>query len=182
MFPWLTVVSFICKDPFYYMWDFGTAHVSPLFIRAWTSGLLSNRLVDVLMGMLSRLSFQLRWEISVTGTFFGLSSPSEILLHMQKYTLKSEDGPEDKTTSFLSRVTCPVLLSGAGQSLYLDVDHHTRRCYDALTNVEEKDKQLWVPASEGEGGLQAKMGAFALCNQRTYRFLDESFGMERAAL
>lgn len=131
------------------------------------------------MTLLTRVSFQLKWEISVTGTFFGLSSPSEILLHMKNYTLQ-HGGDED--TSFLSRVRCPVLLSGAGKSLYLDVDNHTRRCYDGLTNVEAKDKQIWVPASEGQGSLQAKMGAFALCNQRTYRFLDEAFGIVREML
>ncbi|KAF7182337.1 hypothetical protein CNMCM7691_001817 [Aspergillus felis] len=174
------VKACVSIDPFYDMWDFGTAHVSPLFIRAWTSGWISGGFVDCLMALLSRVSFQLRWEISITGTFFGLSSPSEILLHMKKYTLCSEQ--EDNDKSFLSRVTCPVLLSGAGNSLYLDVNNHTRRCYDALTNVAERNKQLWIPESEGQGSLQAKMGAFRLCNQRTYRFLDECFDNRENAL
>ena len=170
------------------MWDFGTAHVSQLFIRAWASGWLSDGFVDRLMAVLSRLSFQLKWEISVTGTFFGLSSPAKILLHMKDYTLARGGGSigsgkgDGADASFLSRVTCPVLLSGAENSLYLDVDDHTRRCYNALTNVDEKSKKIWVPASTGEGGLQAKMGAFALCNQRTYLFLDESLGVKRASL
>ncbi|KAI1505450.1 Alpha/Beta hydrolase protein [Biscogniauxia marginata] len=178
------VKACVAIDPFYDMWDFGTAHVSPLFIKAWTSGWLSSGVVDRLMGIVSRLSFQLKWEISVTGTFFGISSPSAILLHMKNYTLRGSGDVEDggTNTSFLSHVTCPVLLSGAGKSLYLDVDNHTRRCYDALTNVAAKDKQLWIPESEGQGSLQAKMGAFALCNQRTYRFLDEVFGVVRKPL
>ena len=170
------------------MWDFGTAHVSSSFIRAWTSGWLSNGFVDVLMAILSRVSFQLKWEISVAGTFFGLSSPAAILLHMKNYTLaRGGDSIEDRENdsidpSFLSRVTCPVLLSGAEKSLYLSVDHHTRRCYDALTKVAEDNKKIWIPASVGDGGLQAKMGAFALCNQWTYRFLDESLGVKRTSL
>ncbi|KAK8072678.1 alpha/beta hydrolase [Apiospora saccharicola] len=32
------VKACVSIDPFYDMWDFGTAHVSPLFISAWTQG------------------------------------------------------------------------------------------------------------------------------------------------
>jgi hypothetical protein len=163
------------------MWDFGTAHVSPLFISAWTKGILSSGFVDKLMGLLSRLSFQLKWEISVSGTFFGLSSPAEILLNMKKYTLHG-NGRDAKDASFLAQVQCPVLLSGAGKSLYLDVDNHTKRCYDALTSLGPEDKEIWIPESEGQGSLQAKMGAFALCNQKTYHFLDKAFGIKREPL
>ncbi|KAI5928467.1 alpha/beta-hydrolase [Camillea tinctor] len=179
------VKACVAIDPFYDMWDFGTAHVSPLFINAWTSGWLGSGTVDRLMGIVSRLSFQMKWEISVAGTFFGLSSPSAILLNMKNYTLRGSDGDIDsggESVSFLSRVKCPVLLSGAGKSLYLDVDNHTKRCYDALTSVAPENKKLWIPESEGQGSLQAKMGAFALCNQRTYQFLDEVFGVVRKPL
>lgn len=172
-------VTNLLQDPFYDMWDFGTAHVSKLFISAWTGGIISSGFVDKLMAVLSRLSFQLKWEISVSGTFFGLSSPAEILLHMKKYTLHTKD---EKDESFLSKVECPVLLSGAGKSIYLDVDSHTKRCYDALTALDPKDKVIWVPESEGQGSLQAKMGAFALCNQKTYNFLDKAFGITREPL
>lgn len=182
------------------MWDFGTAHVSPLFVSAWASGILSSGFVDKLMAVVSQLSFQMKWEISVTGTMFGLSSPSEILLNMKKYTLSGRGGVNDdknhspqssvdsdsdsdsNSHSFLSKVRCPVFLSGAGKSLYLDADSHTRRCYDGLTAVAPKDKEIWMPESEGQGSLQAKMGALALCNQKTYHFLDKVLGIRRAPL
>ncbi|KAI0109878.1 alpha/beta-hydrolase [Daldinia grandis] len=173
----------VAIDPFYDMWDFGTAHVSPLFIKAWTGGWISSGLIDGLMRLLSKLSFQLQWEISVSGTFFGLSSPSDILLHMKRYTFRDNDSTGSKTRpGFLARVTCPVLLSGAGKSLYLDVNHHTRRCFEALENVPEMKKEVWVPTSEGQGSVQAKMGAMALCNQKTYQFLDKAFGVVRKPL
>ncbi|OTB17065.1 hypothetical protein K445DRAFT_58234 [Daldinia sp. EC12] len=173
----------VAIDPFYDMWDFGTAHVSPLFIKAWTGGWISSGLIDRMMSLLSRVSFQLRWEISVSGTFFGLSSPSDILLHMKRYTLRDRSSAGDKTeSSFLSRVTCPVFLSGAGESLYFDVDHHTTRCFEALKNVSKTKKKVWVPTSEGQGSLQAKMGAMALCNQKTFQFLDKTFGVARKSL
>ncbi|KAI1352960.1 Alpha/Beta hydrolase protein [Xylaria sp. FL0043] len=175
------VKACVSIDPFYDMWDFGTAHVSPLFIKAWTAGFISSGFVDKLMAVISSLSFQLKWEISVSGTFFGISSPAEILLNMKKYTLHG-NGVDEKDESFLSKVECPVLLSGAGKSLYLDVNSHTRRCFDALTSVAPEDKEIWVPESEGQGSLQAKMGAFALCNQKTYHFLDKAFGIKREPL
>lgn len=89
-------INFSCaQDPFYDMWDFGTAHVNPLFIKAWTGGWISSGLIDRMMGLLSKLSFQLKWEISVSGTFFGISSPSEILLNMKKYTFRLSLGENE---------------------------------------------------------------------------------------
>ncbi|KAM0334356.1 hypothetical protein ACHAQA_001382 [Verticillium albo-atrum] len=154
-------------DPFYDMWDFGTAHVSPLFISAWTNGWIGQGLIDSIMGVLKRASFQLRWEISVTGTFFGLSSPAEILLHMKKFTFAG--GGKDGQT-FLSRVTCPVLVSGAGQSLYMDVDNHTRRCFEGLTNVPLQSKEIWVPSNPSKWCYIAKRNLDAAISlyQKTY--------------
>ncbi|KAI1463642.1 alpha/beta-hydrolase [Daldinia caldariorum] len=173
----------VAIDPFYDMWDFGTAHVSPLFIKAWTGGWISSGLIDSMMKLLSKVSFQLRWEISVSGTFFGISSPSGILLHMKKYTLRGDSNMGAKANaSFLTQITCPVLLSGAGESLYLDVNNHTRRCFQALENVPETKKEVWVPTSEGQGSIQAKMGALPLCNQKTYQFLDRALGIVRKPL
>ncbi|KAK2037445.1 alpha/beta hydrolase [Colletotrichum somersetense] len=159
---------------------FDTAHVSPLFISACTNGGIGQGLIDRLIGALKRVSFQLRWEISVTGTFFGLSSPAEILLHMKKFTFSGQE--QKNGSSFLSRVLCLVLVSGAGKSLYMDVDSHTRRCFEGLTSVSPEHKDIWVSSSEGQGSLQAKMGALALCNQRTYQFLDQALGIKRDPL
>ncbi|KAK8133017.1 alpha/beta hydrolase [Apiospora kogelbergensis] len=174
------VKACVSIDPFYDMWDFGTAHVSPLFISAWTQGWIGQGIIDRVIGVAKRMSFQLKWEISVTGTFFGLSSPAAILLHMKQFTLAVAE--KEEGTSFLSRVTCPVLVSGAGASLYMDVNSHTRRCFEGLTSVPDRDKEIWVPSSEGQGSLQAKMGALALCNQRTYQFLDRALGIVRKPL
>ncbi|KAI8205569.1 Hydrolyase [Colletotrichum sp. SAR 10_65] len=100
-----------------------------------------------------------------------------ILLHMKKFSLagsQQKDGVD-----YLTRVVCPVLVSGSGNSLYLDVDEHTKRCYDGLVNVPLENKEMWVPASPGQGSLQAKMGAVALCGQRSLQFLDRALGIDR---
>ena len=169
----------VALDPIYSMWDFATAHVSPAFIGAWGRGWLSNGLVDGMIGMMMKFSYQMRWEVSLSGTFYGLQSAAEIMLEMKKYTLASRDGG-----SLLNKVNCPVLVSGAASSLYLNADHHTMRAYNALTHLSESkgDKQVWMSASPGQGALQAKMGAMQLANQRTFRFLDEKLGIDRTSL
>ena len=166
----------VALDPIYSMWDFATAHVSPTFIGAWGRGWLSNGVVDGMIGMMMRFSFQMRWEVSLAGTFYGLRSPAEIMMEMKKYTLASTNGK-----SLLERVTCPVFVSGAANSLYVSADNHTMRAYNALTGVKESegDKQVWMSPSPGQGALQAKMGATQLANQRTFKFLDEKFSIVR---
>jgi hypothetical protein len=77
--------------------------------------------------------------------------------------------------SYLQRVKCPVLVTGAAESLYLDVTDHTAMVFNALAG----EKELWVGTSPGEGGLQAKMGAIGLVNQRVFAFFDRQFGVVR---
>ncbi|KAI8315394.1 Hydrolyase [Colletotrichum sp. SAR11_59] len=173
----IAVAACVSIDPFFDMWDFGTAHVSRLFLSAWMNGWMSRDVIDTLMNTLKTFSFQLKWEISVAGTFFGLSSPSDILLHMKKFSLAGSQ--QKDSVDYLTRVVCPVLVSGSGNSLYLDVDEHTKRCYDGLVNVPLENKEMWVPASPGQGSLQAKMGAVALCGQRSLQFLDRALGIDR---
>ncbi|KAL8727215.1 MAG: hypothetical protein Q9166_006179 [cf. Caloplaca sp. 2 TL-2023] len=136
-------------------------------------------MVDKMIGLMIRFSYQMRWEVSLSGTFYGLRSPAEIMLEMKKYSLASTGGG-----SLLERVQCPVLVYGAASSLYVNADHHTMRAYNALTELQESkgDKQVWMSPSPGQGALQAKMGAMQLANQRTFKFLDEKFDIKRRAL
>ncbi|KAK4130814.1 alpha/beta-hydrolase [Trichocladium antarcticum] len=165
----------VALDPLYSMWDFATAHVSPAFVGAWDRGWLTDGLVDAVIGLGMRTSFQMKWEVSMGGTFFGLTSPARILTEMKRYSLALPDGK-----SYLERVKCPVLVTGASESLYIDATHHTMRVFNALTGVGEKDKEVWMAGTPGQGSLQAKMGALQLANQRTYQFLDRALGIERA--
>ncbi|EKG11530.1 hypothetical protein MPH_11023 [Macrophomina phaseolina MS6] len=167
----------VALDPLYSFWDFATAHVSPAFIGAWDRGWLSNAMVDAVISVMMKLAFQMRWEVAIAGTFFGLESPALIMQEMKRYSLALPDG-----SSFLHKVTCPVLVSGASESLYLEADHHTMRVYNALTNQSEDDKRVWMAPTPGQGALQAKMGALQLANQKTFAFLDEKLGVKREAL
>ncbi|KAL2132706.1 hypothetical protein VTI74DRAFT_3469 [Chaetomium olivicolor] len=143
----------VALDPVWSMWDFAMQHVSPAFVGAWDRGWLSSGVVDAVMGLGMRLSFQMRWEVGVAGNFFGLSSPAAIMQEMKRYTLGLSGGKG----SYLDRVRCPALVSGASESLYLDPGHHSARVFEALTNVADEEKQLWLASTPGEGGLQAKV-------------------------
>ncbi|KFY92173.1 hypothetical protein V500_04260 [Pseudogymnoascus sp. VKM F-4518 (FW-2643)] len=158
-------------DPFYDMWEFATHHISPTFIGGWTSGWISDGFVNGTIGLLSKLDFQLKWEVNVASWFFNLETPAATLKEMKKYTLK--DG-------FLARVKCPVLVSGAAHSLYFNPVYHSLSVYNGLTALNEEEKQVWMPDTPGEGGLQAKVGAFGISAQRTFQFLDEVFKVDRA--
>ena len=164
----------ISVDPFYDMWDFGTRHISPVLMGAWTGGWLSDSLVDRVMRLGSNFDLQLRWEVGLAGSLFGIGSPSQMLKEMKRYTLV--DG-------FLPRkVQCPVFVSGAGKSLYFDTEEHTMRIFNDLKHLGEREKRVWIPSRPEEGALQAKIGAWGLLNQKAYGFLDEVFKVERESI
>ncbi|RDL40493.1 Uncharacterized protein BP5553_00472 [Venustampulla echinocandica] len=167
----------VAMDPLYDMWDFGTQHTSPAFISAWMNGWISNATVDRLINFGVSLSFQMKWEVYLAGAFWQLDSPTDILLEMKKFTFKLPNG-----NSFLDRVTCPTMISGAEKSLYLDVGSHTMMVWKGLYHIGERDKEIWMAAKPADGALQAKVGAFGLSNEYTFRFLDEKFEIEREVL
>ncbi|MCJ1261273.1 hypothetical protein MMC22_001137 [Lobaria immixta] len=164
-------------DPLYDMWDFATAHISPTFMGAWMGGWLSNGMVDGIIGLMARFAFQMKWEVSIAGAFWQLDRPTDILLQMRKYTLRLHDGG-----SFLARVKCPILISGADKSIYLSIEAHTTQVWNSLSHIGERDKALWMAKTPADGALQAKIGALDLSNEYTFRFLDEKFGIRRPVL
>jgi hypothetical protein len=167
----------VAMDPLYDMWDFGTQHVSPSFINAWMGGWISNAMVDRIINFAARFHFQLKWEVSLSGAFWQLDNPSDILLEMKKFTLKLS-----KEKSFLDRVACPTLVSGADKSLYLNVGSHTMMVWNGLDHIGDENKELWLAQEPADGALQAKIGAFGLSNEYTFRFLDQRFGIKRERL
>ncbi|PWY76065.1 alpha/beta-hydrolase [Aspergillus sclerotioniger CBS 115572] len=168
----------VAMDPVHDMWDFGTQHVSGTFMKAWIDGWVSNATVDSMINFAARRSFQLKWEVSLAGAFWQLDRPTDILLQMKKFTLKG-DG---ESGGFLERVKCPTMVSGATDSLYLDVASHTMMVWKGLQHLPEADRRLWLAETPADGALQAKIGAFALSNEYTFSFLDEKLGIMRERL
>jgi pimeloyl-ACP methyl ester carboxylesterase len=164
------VKACVAVDAFYDMWDFATHHTSPWLLGLWQDGWISTAAINRVLNVATRLTFQLRWELALTQWIFGVDSPAEALQEMKKYSLK--DGR-------LEKVQCPVLVSSATQSLYLEPSVDAQRILDELAHLPASHKRLWVASEPEDGGLQAKVGAFGLYAQRMVQFLDEHFGIER---
>ncbi|KAH6627326.1 hypothetical protein F5144DRAFT_593582 [Chaetomium tenue] len=156
----------VAVDPLYDLYEFATKHVSKRFFDLWDKGWISDWFVDTFIGLGTQLSFQTRWEILTSAKFLGATTPTDLLRTMRRYTLRDH----------LDRIKCPVLVSGAADSLYLDAEDHTAVLFRGLTHPA---KEIWVARKPGEGSLQAKVGAMALCNQRAFLFLDKHFGVKR---
>lgn len=86
----------------------------------------------------------MRWEVGLTQAFWGIERPSMILREMKRYSLRG---------GYLRQVKCPVLVTGAGKSLYFDTEEHTMRVFSDLNDLGERDRQLWLPSQPEEGGL-----------------------------
>ncbi|KAK4222295.1 Alpha/Beta hydrolase protein [Podospora fimiseda] len=160
-------------DPLYDLYDFATKHVAPGFFDLWSKGWISDWAVDSVIALGVRLSFQTKWEITTSSRFLGATTPTELLNIMRRFTLREKDG------SVLDRLNCPVLVTGASDSIYLNEQDHTAVVFRGLSHPA---KELWLARSPGEGSLQAKVGAMALCNQRVFLFLDERLGIQRHSL
>lgn len=164
----------VALDPFYDMYDFATSHMGPVFgglLGLWMRGWVPSSVVDALVRAAMAVDFRTEWEIGLVQWLMGASSPTQALLQMRRYTFVQDDG-----TSFLSRVRCPVLVSSAGQSLYLKPGTDARRVYDGLSQLTLANKCVWSASKPEEGGLQAKIGAISLCAQRTFSFLNRHLG------
>jgi pimeloyl-ACP methyl ester carboxylesterase len=156
----------VAVDPLYDLYDFATKHVSSGFFELWAKGWISDWFVDAAIGLGMRFSFQTKWEISTSSRFLGATTPTELLRNMRRYTLRG----------YLDRINCPVLVTGAADSLYLDAEDHTAVVFRGLAHPA---KEIWLARNPGEGSLQAKVGAMALCNQHAFAYLDKQFGIRR---
>lgn len=179
------VKACVAVDPPFDFYDFGTDHVAPTIFRLWKQGWIPDAFVNAFITLGTWTSFQTKWEMFATSRFLGVSSPVEMLRAMQRFTLKrptkespKEDRPNDIGSTYLSLVKCPVLVTGAAHSLYFDAAKNTTVIFQALPN---EDKEEWIGITAGGGGIQAKMGALKLCNQRSFAFLDRVFAVERAS-
>lgn len=165
----------VAIDPVYSVWDFATGQTNKTFLAAWEAGWISDKMVDAIVGLMTKLSFNMRWNIHTGGTIYGVRTPCAILKHFQEFTLDLPQGG-----SLLDQVRCPVFVTGAADSLYVSVDSSAKKVFDRLQSQKPgTEKQLWVGEDPGAGGLQAKVGAMHLTNQRVFSFLDTQFNVCR---
>ncbi|KAI1441984.1 alpha/beta hydrolase [Annulohypoxylon stygium] len=172
------IAACISIDPIYDMWDIAIDRMPAAFINAWMSGWLSNNFFNITWRVLSFFDFQIHWELSHCMWIFGKPSAALAMKEMQRWTLR---GPRDNVP-FLSKIKCPVLVSGATGTIYLRPEISTLRVAEDLAHLPEGYKEVWIAHEPGDGGLQAKVGAWKLLQQRTFQFLDRHLDVWRPTL
>jgi pimeloyl-ACP methyl ester carboxylesterase len=172
------VSACVSIDPLYSLWDFVRDRLPPGLAALRGNGWMSDAFLDSIARFARHFSgFQTRWEFENSTWMFGVKEPSQMFRRTMQFVLQEKDG-----SNFLHRLTCPVMITGAGQSLYFKLHNTTERIHAQLINVKEEDKEVWAPEQAALGGLQAKMGAFGLVQMKTFAFLDDKFGIKRHSL
>ncbi|OGM50031.1 alpha/beta hydrolase [Aspergillus bombycis] len=166
----------IAVDPFYSMWEVAITRMPAPFIKAWTSGWLGDGIFNGTMNILSRLNFQIKWEMNQVQWAMGMKTPADAMRRMQDFTLRTADGGE-----YLDQVKCPVMVTGAAASIYATEDPSANKVFSRLQHLPDERKRLWIGKEVSDGGLQAKVGIFGLAQHRVFAFLDEQFGIHRGA-
>ena len=170
------VKACVSIDPFFSMFELAMTRVPQSFVRLWESGWVTDDLFNWTAGLQSWISFQARWELALGVSSMGVESPAAMLRRFEDFSLDTK-----KDGKVLDRVTCPVLLTGpgGGAEMYSSAETGAIKIHKLLTMVPEKNKELWVPTEAADGGLSASIGAWPLLAQRSFRFLDKHFGINR---
>ncbi|CAI6337895.1 unnamed protein product [Periconia digitata] len=163
----------VSLDPPYDMWDLAVDRMPSWFLGSWSSGWISDKTFNRMVSILSRLNFQFKWEMQHMQWMFGTDSAAGAMREIKKFSLHT---PE---RSYVSRIKCPVLVSGAAGSMYFDPKLNSQKIYDALGHLGEHKKKHWTADEVEDGGLQAKIGAFWMFNYRTFAWCDEHLPVKR---
>jgi pimeloyl-ACP methyl ester carboxylesterase len=172
------IAACVSIDPIYDLWDLATERMPPVFINAWMSGWLRDSFFDATWRILSYFNFQIFWELTHCMWIFGTPSAATAMREMRRWTLRGQDGE----VPVLSKINCPVLVSGAGGTIYARPEASTLMVIGDLAHLPESKKEVWVATVPSEGGLQAKVGAWKLLQQRTFQFLDRHMNIQRPSL
>lgn len=170
----------VAVDPFFSMWELAMSRAPERFMRLWDSGWIPDSGLDTLVDAHCRSNFQAGWEMSLGKSSMGCDRPSAMLRRFKDFSLdNNKDGG-----NILDHVKCPVFLTGPGAEtvMYSSADESTLKIDRLLVNVPAGKKEVWVPKAIEEGGLTAKIGAWALLAQKTFIFLDKHFEVKRTKI
>lgn len=169
----------VAVDPFFSLWDLSLTRAPQSFMKLWDNGWVMDNVLDTFTDVHCRGNFQAGWEMSLGKGSMGVEKSSAMLRRFKDFSLENK-----KDGKILDRITCPVFLTGpgAGSEMYASGDDSTFKIKEMLTKVPASKKEVWVPTDVADGGLTAKIGAWALLAQKTFLFLDKHFEVKRAAL
>lgn len=165
----------VAVDPFFSLWDLLLTRAPQSFMKLWDNGWVMDNVLDAFTEAHCRGNFQAGWEMSLGKSSMGVGKSSAMLRRFKGFSLDS---------SILDRITCPVFLTGPGEGseMYSLANDSTFRIKELLSKVPASQKEVWAPTDVADGGLTAKIGAWALPAQKTFLFLNKHFEVKRAAL
>ena len=169
----------ISIDPFFSLWDLALTRAPASFVKLWDSGWVPDSTFDSFTDAHCKGNSQAGWEMMLGKSSMGVAKATAMLRRFKDFSLENK-----KDGKILDRVMCPVFLTGpgAGQDMYASADDSTLKIRKLLTKVSESDKEVWIPTDVAEGGLTAKIGAWALLAQKSFEFLDRRFEVKRKVL
>ncbi|KAI4141215.1 MAG: hypothetical protein L6R39_005463 [Caloplaca ligustica] len=164
-------------DGFYSLFEVARSRMPSWFINSWLDGTMGDGTFNAVCRFLSRFNFQLKWEFLHSQWCYGVETPADVMRMMQKMSLKSLDGAE-----YLDKVHCPVMVTGAAQTIYFEPKINAEKVMENLGHLEEKQKLLWVGSGVSDGGIQAKIATLSLMHQHTFAWLDAQLRVRRLPL
>ncbi|PNY23299.1 Alpha beta hydrolase [Tolypocladium capitatum] len=191
------VAAVVAGDPFFDMWEFALTRLPGWFANAWMAGYVPDGFFNWSCRFHMSVDFPTRWEFGTTLSIMGQDSPANLLREFQRYTLREDGnlkvnnnaksktnghaaaGEEKDDNLLLSRIKCPVMLTGASLALYQHPEESTYKIAKLLVNVPEQKKELWIPGTAGEGALTAKVGAWYQLAGKSFSFLDKHWEIVR---
>ncbi|KAK3174763.1 hypothetical protein OEA41_002009 [Lepraria neglecta] len=161
-------------DGFYSLFEVARSRMPGWFINSWLDGTMSDGVFNAISNFLGRFNFQLKWEFAHSQWTYGVKTPADVMRVMQTMSLKGEDGSE-----YLEKVHCPVMVTGAAQTIYFEPDINAEKVMANLGHLEHRHKLLWVGDGESDGGIQAKIATLSLMHQYMFEWLDKQLGVRR---
>ncbi|KAI4136920.1 MAG: hypothetical protein L6R39_007561 [Caloplaca ligustica] len=168
----------VSVDPFYSLWGLALTRMPQWYANLWSSGWISERIFNWSIYTHMHVDFPSRWEFSLGSRMMGTQTPGETLRRFQLFSLDNIEGGG----TVLDRVSCPVFITGAAETIYASAESSTTLIYNMLTRIPESDKDIWIPEHTGQGGLTGKVGAWGMLAQLTFEFLDRHFDVKRVPL
>ncbi|RAH42532.1 hydrolase psoB [Aspergillus brunneoviolaceus CBS 621.78] len=159
-------------DACYDLFDVTRSRMPGWFINGWLGGRLSDGFFNWVVNRLAGWSFQLRWEFGHSMWVYGVETPAEVMRCMQQYHARG----------FLQKVKCSTFVTGAADTFYFTPKQNTEPIFEALGHLPPQKRRLWVGKGVEGGGLQAKIGAWAVFHQKMFAWLDEQFEIKRGTI
>ncbi|RAH68495.1 uncharacterized protein BO66DRAFT_326781 [Aspergillus aculeatinus CBS 121060] len=143
-------------DACYDLFDVTRSRMPGWFINGWLGGRLSDGFFNWVVNRLAGWSFQLRWEFGHSMWVYGVETPAEVMRCMQQYHARG----------FLQKVKCSTFVTGAAHTFYFTPKQNTEPIFETLGHLPPQKKRLWIGKGVEGGGLQAKIGAWAVFHQK----------------